>query len=183
MNAPALQPRTVPEFLAWAESQDKGRYELFRGGIVAMAPERAAHARAKQRAANALAAAIERSGVLCEAFVDSLAITIDDETAYVPDALVDCGPPIAPDSVIAPSPVIVVEVLSRSRVKIDKTVKLADYFRVPTLAHYVIVDLDRRRVLHHRRQLGEPITLTIRTDGDIAFDPPGISVAVASFLD
>jgi Uma2 family endonuclease len=38
MNVPALKRMTVPEFLAWAETQDSGRYELVRGEIVAMAP-------------------------------------------------------------------------------------------------------------------------------------------------
>ena len=46
---PALKPLTMPEFLDWAQSQAKGRYELIRGKVVAMAPERAAHVRAKQR--------------------------------------------------------------------------------------------------------------------------------------
>jgi Uma2 family endonuclease len=41
----------------------------------------------------------------------------------------------------APNPVIVVEVLSPSTRGIDTTVKLADYFRVSGLRHYVIVDL------------------------------------------
>jgi hypothetical protein len=50
MNIAAVKRMTVPEFLAWAETQEKGHYELIRGEIVAMAPERAEHVRAKQRA-------------------------------------------------------------------------------------------------------------------------------------
>ena len=34
---------TVQEFLAWAAAQPRGRYELVRGEVVAMAPERALH--------------------------------------------------------------------------------------------------------------------------------------------
>ncbi len=34
-------------FLEWADSQDSGRYELIRGEIVAMAPERVEHAHVK----------------------------------------------------------------------------------------------------------------------------------------
>jgi Uma2 family endonuclease len=83
----------------------------------------------------------------------------------------------------APNPVIVVEVFSPSTGNIDKTVKLADYFRVPGLAHYVIADPDRRRVLHYRRQTDGDIASTILDHGVIAFDPPGIAVTVASFLD
>jgi Uma2 family endonuclease len=52
MDAPAVKRMTVPEFLAWAETQESGRYELIRGEIVAMAPERSAHVQAKRRAAD-----------------------------------------------------------------------------------------------------------------------------------
>jgi len=54
MNAPAIKRMTVQEFLAWAEIQEKGRYELVRGEIFAMAPEQAEHVRAKQRALRSL---------------------------------------------------------------------------------------------------------------------------------
>jgi Uma2 family endonuclease len=182
MNAPALRRMTVPEFLAWAETQDKGHYELVRGEIVAMTPERTDHARAKQRAFVALDAAIRKAGVACEAFVDSLAVVIDDTTSYEPDALVNCGEPNPPASMVASNPVIVVEVLSPSTGNIDKTVKLADYFRVAGLAHYLIVDVTRRQVLHYRKRPDGTVTVDIVKDGEIAFDPPGISVAAADFF-
>jgi len=65
MNAPAIKRMTVPEFLAWAETQDNGRFELVRGEVVAMAPERWEHVEAKQRAFRALETAIQRAGVAC----------------------------------------------------------------------------------------------------------------------
>jgi Uma2 family endonuclease len=178
MNVPALKRMTVPEFLAWAETQDSGRYELVRGEIVAMAPKRLEHVHAKRLAANALEAAIRRAGIACQAFVDGLGVAVDEGTVYVPDALVNCGEPGTPDTMIAPNPVVVVEVLSPSTSKFDTTSKLADYFRVPGLAHYVIVDLGRRHVLHYRRQPDGAIMVAILKDGELAFDPPGISIAV-----
>jgi Uma2 family endonuclease len=182
MNNLAIKRMTVPEFLAWAEMQENPRYELIDGGPVAMAPERSEHVEAKLLAAIALRAAIERSGVACRAFVEGLTVAIDQSTGYVPDALVNCGEPIARDSMTAPNPVIVVEVLSPSTRTIDTTVKLAGYFRVPSLKHYVIVDLGRRHVVHYRKQVDSTVTVAVITEGEIAFDPPGITVAVASFL-
>jgi Uma2 family endonuclease len=182
MNAPAIKRMTVPQFLAWAETQHKGRYELVRGQIVAMTPERTEHVRAKQRAFRALETAIGRGGVVCEAFIDGLAIVVDDETSYEPDALVNCGDRVADDTMIAPHPVIAVEVMSPSTGNLDKTIKLADYFRVPSLAHYLIIDLRRRHILHYRRRSDGEIAVAIVKDGEIVFDPPGISVAVADFL-
>jgi len=182
MNAPAIKRLTLSEFLAWSETQEGRGYELVRGQIIAMAPERAEHVQAKRRAANALEAAIQGAGLTCETFVDGLAVAVDEETSYVPDALVNCGEEIGPDSLIAPNPIIVVEVLSPSTRGIDKTTKLADYFRVPGLSHYVIVDLGRRHVVHYRRQSGGLVTVAVINDGEVRFDPPGISVAVSSFF-
>jgi Uma2 family endonuclease len=182
MNAPAVKRVTVPEFLAWAESQESGRYELVYGQIVAMAPERWERVQAKQRAFRALEAAIERAGVACQALIDGLAVAIDEETSYIPDTLVNCGEPGAPHAMIAPWPIIVVGVLSPSTRGIDTTVKLAGYFLVPSLKHYLIVDLARRHVVHYRKQPDGTVTVAVITEGEIPFDPPGISVAVASFL-
>jgi Uma2 family endonuclease len=182
MSNLAIKRMSVPEFLAWVETQESGRYELIGGQPVAMAPERAEHVQAKLWAAVALAAAIQRAGVGCQAFVEGLAVVIDEGTAYQPDALVNCGEPVAPDSMTAPNPVIVVEVLSPSTRGIDTTVKLADYFRVPSLKHYLIVDLGRRHVVHYRKQPDGTVTVAVMIEGEIAFDPPGITVPVASFL-
>jgi Uma2 family endonuclease len=182
MNAPAIKRMTVPEFLAWAETQENGRYELVCGQIVAMSPERWEHVQAKQRAFRALETAVERAGVGCQAMTEGLAVVVDDETSYIPDALVNCGEPGAPNALVAPNPVIVVEVLSPSTRGIDTTVKLTGYFRVPSLRHYLIADPGRAHVVHYRKQADGTVTVTVMTEGEIAFDPPGISVAVASLF-
>lgn len=182
MSIAATTPMTVSDFLAWADAQETGRHELFRGRIVSMAPERAEHAQAKLRTANALEAAIRRAAGSCEAFVDGLAVVIDETTSYVPDALVNCGAPVPPDSLTAPGPVIVVEVLSPSTRGLDKSAKLADYFRVAGLCHYIIVDLTRRHVVHYRRQADGAALVAIVKDGEIVLDPPGISVFVLDLL-
>jgi Uma2 family endonuclease len=182
MNSLAVKRMSVAEFLVWAQDQDKGRFELIDGQPIAMAPERTERVAAKMRATNALAAAIGRAGIPCEAFVDGLAVAVDGSTSYLPDALVNCGERMAPDVMIAPNPVIVVEVLSPSTRGIDTTVKLAGYFRVASLAHYLIVDLGQRHVVHYRKQADGTVIVTVITEGTVALEPPGISVAVSSLL-
>jgi Uma2 family endonuclease len=154
MNNLAVKRMTVPEFLAWAETQENPRFELIDGQPVAMAPERSEQVQAKRYAANALESAIRSAGVVCE--VEGLAVAVDESTAYVPDALVNCGEPVARDSMTAPNPVIVVEVLSPSTRGMDTTVKPAGYFRVPSLKHYLIVDLGRQHVVHYRSRRTRP---------------------------
>jgi Uma2 family endonuclease len=164
------------EFYRWSELQPRGRFELEAGEVVAMAPERAAHARAKFSACLALREAIQRTGLPCEAFIDGFGIAIDEHTSYEPDVLVNCGEPVDGDAIVAPNPVVVVEVTSPSNSRVDMTTKLADYFRVPSVQHYLVVNLRRRVVLHHRRSPDAQIGTSILAAGPIALDPPGITV-------
>jgi len=172
----------VPAFLAFAERQERGRFELWRGEVVAMAPERVEHVRAKFAISRALAAAIGKAGLSCEAFVDGLSVAIDSETAYEPDALVNCGERIPAGSMLAPAPVIVVEVVSPSSHKRDTGLKVDGYFSVATIAHYLVVDLSKRVVLHYRRESDARIGLTILRDGELALDPPGMRTELAEFF-
>ena len=51
-----------------------------------------------------------------------------------------------------PNPVVVVEVLSPSTAADDQGVKLDGYFSLPSVQHYLIVDPDRRVMIHHKRR-------------------------------
>ncbi len=170
----------VDEFLAWAEAQP-GRYELFRGSIYAMTPERAVHAEVKLAVQTALAEAIRGRKIPCRVLPDGMTVRIDDSTAHEPDALVYCGPRLAPSAIEVPNPVIVVEVLSPSTRHIDAQIKLAGYFRLPSVMHYLVVDPDKPLVLHHARNGDGTILTRIVNEGAINLDPPGIEIAVADF--
>jgi Uma2 family endonuclease len=70
--------------------------------------------------------------------------------------------------------VVVVEVLSPSTATRDTGAKLADYFRVASLRHYLIVRTDRPTVIHHRRGDGDLIETRILTAGSVDLEPPGL---------
>jgi Uma2 family endonuclease len=184
MNAPApvTKRMTTTEFLAWADTQDQGTFELFEGEIIAMAPERVGHAQCKANTWRALADAIKAADLPCQAFVDSLGVKISDDTTYVPDALVNCGPPLPADVMLAANPVIVVEVLSPSTRHIDKSTKLADYFTIPSLHHYLVIELNKRYILHYQRQPDGNVLVRVVRDGQIKLDPPGITIAVTELF-
>jgi Uma2 family endonuclease len=92
--------------------------------------------------------------------------------------VVNSGPPLPDDAIAASNPVIVVEVLSPSTEHIDPADKLADYFRLASVQHYLIVRVLRREVIHHRRS-GEGIISRVINIGDIVLDPPGITIGLA----
>jgi len=180
------QPRpkdlTADAFLEWAAHQPKGRFELSGGEIVAMAPERLGHTRVKSEVLIAFRAAIAASGLNCEAIADGITVRVDDRTVYEPDALVRCGPKAPNDAIELDDPAIVVEVVSPSSRGVDTGVKLAAYFQLPTLRHYLIVQPEARAVVHHRRGDAGDISTFILHDGSLMLDPPGLSVAVADFF-
>jgi Uma2 family endonuclease len=177
MNVLAKPRLTVDEFLAWAVGQP-GRYELFRGEVVAMSPETAGHAEIKGTIYSALTAAGSRCRVRCHVLPYGMSVRIDESTAYEPDALVYCGEKVSPTVLEVPNPVIVVEVLSSSTRRIDLTQKLAGYFRLPSVMHYLIVDPTQPSVVHHARGTGDTILTRIVTAGSIALEPPGLELAL-----
>jgi len=169
---------TVDEYLAWAERQS-GRYELLDGTVFAMSPEGAGHAEKKAAVHAALLAGIRARDLACYVLPDGMTVRIDDVTAYEPDALVYCGEKLLPSAVEVPNPVIVVEVLSPSTRHIDLSAKLADYFRLPSIAHYLIVDPEKPRIVHHARAAGDTILTRIVSEGSIKLDLPGLEFAMA----
>lgn len=181
MDQPRQTAFTADEFFAWAEDQP-GRFELVGGQVVAMAPERLAHTRAKLDVAIALRIALAGRSLECEAVGDGATVRIDERTVYGPDSLVRCGPRAPDDAIVVADPVVVVEVISPSSRGADTGAKLAGYFRLASVRHYLIVDTDARLVIHHRRDDEGAIAVRIVSDGTLSLDPPGIEIAVADLF-
>jgi Uma2 family endonuclease len=178
MNALPEHRMTVDKYLAWADGQ-AGRYELVNGTVHPMSRESAGHAEKKAAMHAALLAGIRTGRLPCHALPDGMTVRIDDATAYEPDAVVCCGTKLPPASIEMPKPVIVVEVLSPSTRHIDLSTKLAGYFRLPSVAHYLIVDPDQPLIIHHARRSDDAILTHIVREGMITLDPPGLELALA----
>ena len=160
---------TREDYRAWASQQPSHRFERIEGVVVAMAPERAAHNRRKGSARDALRAAVQRAGLPCEVFADGMTIEVGDSD-YEPDA-----------AMAVPDPLVIVEVLSPNTSGVDRGLKLRDYFRVPSLQHYLIVWPETPRIVRHSRTPGGDIATKVFASGEIALDPPGIAVPFADF--
>jgi Uma2 family endonuclease len=169
---------TVDEFLVWAEAQP-GRWELYNGVPYAMAPERTGHGVVKFAVQTALVQGIRKAGLPCHMLPDGATVRVSQHAAHEPDALVYCGAELPGDAIEVPSPVIVVEVASPSTRKIDASLKLTGYFRLPSVQHYLIIDPDGPPVIHHRRQPDGTILTSIVHDGVLTLAPPGIEMGVA----
>lgn len=153
MNVLTNPRMNVDDFLAWAEGRP-GRHELYEGEVYQVSPETAGHVEIKAAVYVALLNAVRAGNLPCRVFADGMTVRIDEMTAFEPDALVHCRERAPRSAVEVPYPMMVVEVLSPSTRQIDATVKLAGYFKLPSIAHYLIVDPDAPMVVHHSRGAG-----------------------------
>ena len=169
---------SAEDFLAWSQTQE-GRYELADGEVVPQSAKNLGHAKTKGRVAMALDNAILAKGLSCHALPDGMAVRIDANTVFEPDAQVYCGPELPADAILVESPVVVVEVLSPSTGKNDELRKLAAYFRLPGVAHYLIVSPDQKLIFHHARGEGATILTRILCEGAVTLDPPGLTLDLA----
>lgn len=82
-------------------------------------------------------------GTPCFTYMSDIKVALKTATGqnYVyPDVIVDCNP--TTNDGFATSPVIIVEVLSKSTRKFDTTSKLLRYINLPTLKEYVLIEQD-----------------------------------------
>ena len=165
------------DYRIWAERQPVGRYERVNGVVVAMAPERIGHNRRKARVHEALRRAVQAAALPCEVYTDGVTIEVGDSD-YEPDAVVHCGVTLPDDAIAVPDPMIIVEVLSPSTSATDRSWKLGEYFRLPSLRHYLIIWADKRQIAHHQRGDDGEIQTQIVTDGEIRLYPPGLTITV-----
>ena len=82
------------------------------------------------------------------------------------------------NSLLIANPVIIAEVLSPTTAHSDTSAKLIGYFKLPSVAHYLIIDPDARTVTHYARNS----TPNILKSGGLRLDPPGIDVTIEDLL-
>ncbi len=174
-------PMTREEFLAWSDQQVSGRFERIDGVVVAMAPERASHNLRKGAARDALRRAVAEAGITsCQVFGDGMTVQVENSD-FEPDAVLRCGPRLPSDSTKVSDPLVLVEVPSPDSGTRDRATKLRAYFRLPTVAHYLIVWPEEQRIVRHSRIPDDQVATQIFASGEIRLDPPGIRVTVEEF--
>jgi len=176
------QRMKVPEFLAWAEAQPQGRYELVNGEVVVMAPERVRHNLVKTAVFRALDNAVRAARLPCTVFTDGVGIVINENTVREPDASVQCGGELNLDSMTLDAPLIVVEVASPSSERHDTHAKLVEYFSVQSIRHYLVILPEQGVVVHYQRNDGGAIDTRIGREGALDLTPPGMAVAIPDLL-
>jgi len=140
----------VSEAIAWvsfeqfldAEAHAARRSELVGGRVYAMAGGSERHDLAAGLVYEAVAPGARAAG--CRPFTANRLVRTEADGAYYPDVMVVCG--AAPDRTYETDPALVVEVLSRSTVTVDRREKAIAYAARSTLRLLLLVHPDERRI-------------------------------------
>ncbi len=160
---------TRDEYRSWAEHQPGRRFERVNGIVAAMAPEQVEHNERKMAAWLTSRAAVQQAGLACRVYGDGMTVEVGDSD-YEPDAIVYCGTRLPAGAVAVPDPLAIVEVLSPGTGNIGRAWRFREYFRLPSLRHYLIIWADKQQIVHHRRDdAGEIETQTV-IGGEIRLD-------------
>jgi len=178
MTALAQKFMTAEEFVAWSAARSEKHWELFDGVPQLRQSQNWGHARHIRIIERLIEDAIAAAGLKLLVGGQGLIVKAGPRTAFEPDIVVFEGP-MGDRDIITAAPLIVFEVLSPSTERKDLTVKLAGYFNVPSINHYVIVDWEERELIHYQRAGNDISRPAILSSGVLHLDPPGIEIEIA----
>ena len=160
------------------EKASKVRHEYVDGDGYAMAGGTKAHNQVAGNFYGALRAHLR--GTPCRAFIGDVKVHVAwdwRERFYYPDVVVGCAAGDNDPDVVE-QPKLIVEVLSNSTERDDRSDKFYAYRRLASLQEYVLVAQDTRRVEVYRRQTGWDLEL-FETDGDFNLHSVGLDLTLA----
>lgn len=130
-------PISVDEYLA-GELVAETKHELIDGYVYAMVGTSGNHQRISINILSEFKNYLKSSP--CEPFGSDMKVKVGENFFY-PDVIVDChfdeSEPYFTDT-----PVIIVEVLSKTTRRRDRTTKLSNYLTIPSLQEYVMIEQD-----------------------------------------
>jgi Uma2 family endonuclease len=89
----------------------------------------------------------------CRTFMEGMKLRVQESNSfYYPDVVVTCDDRDRPNNEqYINHPSLIIEVLSPSTARFDRTEKFADYRTIPSLSEYVLVSTDRQQIEQFQR--------------------------------
>ncbi len=138
----------VEEYLR-NEEVSPGKHEYVDGQIFAMTGSTRRHNIISGNIYSILRSHLK--GSPCRAYMADIKARVEAANCfYYPDVMVSCDA-FDSSSVFTDSPVLIIEVLSRSTATIDRREKLVNYRQIPTLNDYVIIHQRKKRIELYRK--------------------------------
>lgn len=141
---PAQQNMTFEQYLLLVNNSGR-RYEYYDGEVRLMAGGTSNHATIALNCGVALDQALGDDAV-CRPYVTDKLVRVAPTKILIPDVVVSCDAADHGDSQIIASPVLVVEVLSRSTEMTDRFVKLALYQAKESIQEIIFISQSIQRV-------------------------------------
>jgi Uma2 family endonuclease len=141
---PARQYMTFEQYLLLVNNSDR-RYEYYDGEVRLMAGGTSNHATISLNCGVALDQALGDDTV-CRPYVTDKLVRVAPSKILIPDVVVSCDTADHGESQIIDSPVLVVEVLSRSTEMTDRFVKLALYQAKESVQEIIFISQSIQRV-------------------------------------
>ena len=151
---PESQYISPEQYLLDEQNRPEGeKYEYVNGRIYAMAGASRNHNRVAMRFALRIGLHLDDSP--CEVFQSDMKVGFpvqdDDTRYYYPDLQVSCED--EDEAYYNRSPCLIIEVLSDSTAKTDRTEKLLSYQRIPSLQEYVLCSQDSPHIEVYRKRV------------------------------
>lgn len=134
---------TASDFLAWEAGQTI-RHEFVDGEVFAMAGAEDRHVTVALNVAMALRQHL--AGTPCRTFMSDMKLHVAAANSFFyPDVMVTCSAADQSSTLVKAEPKLLVEVLSPSTAAYDRGEKFSRYRQLPSLAEFVLIDIDTRR--------------------------------------
>lgn len=179
MTAAPKKKLTVAEYLA-IEEKAEVKSEFFNGEMFAIAGASRHHNQVGSNFSMYLGSRLLESS--CFVYGSDQRVLVERTGLFTyPDVSIVCGPRrfAADDPHALVNPRVIVEVLSPSTERHDRTTKLRQYSQIPTLQEYVLVAQDRPEVVHLSRRDGFwAVEVLFEMDETLAFTSVPAKIAL-----
>jgi len=159
-----------------AEQDAQVRHELMDGYIYAMTGASDKHNKISVNIAHQLMSRIREQALSCFPYASDMKVKAQNNF-YYPDVMVVCDNNDKESEFYKTKPTIIIEVLSPSTRRIDKTIKRLAYQALPTLQEYVLIEQDKAEIEVFTRSSGWQAEYYYLGDS-ISFVSIGVTVQV-----
>jgi Uma2 family endonuclease len=179
-EAPVRQATSFDEFLEF-EILSQERHEFVDGNLFVMPGGKDRHNGIALNLVMLLRPVALKQG--CQLYPNDVLIRTPDEIGYYPDVFITCD--LSQDSPrVKRNPSIIIEVLSESTEKFDRTEKLRNYRTIPSLELYVLLEQDSILAEVHAKQPdGSWRHDVLREGSSIAFSSLELMVPLADLYE
>lgn len=181
MDQPQDLVMSPKEYLAREPTRD-ARYEYIGGRVRMMAGSSRNHNRITNNTRDCVQAALDRTGLPCEAYQTDMKVLTPRGNYRYPDVVIDCAETLGGTDNVVGKPVLIVDVLSEDSTSYrDQTEKLDEYKSIPSVMSIVLLGQTRPRADVYQRHEGGWLNVThIGLDSIIELRVPEIALPMAA---